>query len=39
MRTYKKVLPKGVRKVYKTTIGRKVRIVNKLYCKKPDTNK
>lgn len=35
MRTYKKNLPEGVRKIFKTTIGRKIRIVNKLYLKKP----
>jgi hypothetical protein len=34
MRTYKKTLPKGVRKKFITKIGRKIRIVNKLYCKK-----
>lgn len=36
MRTYKKNLPDGVRKIFKTTIGRKIRIVNKKYCKKPN---
>lgn len=35
MRTYKKELPEGVRKIFKTTIGRKIKVVNSLYCKKP----
>jgi hypothetical protein len=34
MRTYKKNLPDGVRKKFETTIGRKIRVVNKKYCKK-----
>jgi hypothetical protein len=34
MRTYKRNLPDGVRSKSETKIGRKVRIVNKKYCKK-----
>lgn len=37
MRTCKKNLPAGVRKKFITKVGRKFKIVNKLYCKK--TNK
>jgi hypothetical protein len=35
MRTFKRLLPEGVRRKFETTIGRKVRIVNTLYLKKP----
>jgi hypothetical protein len=34
MRTYKRDLPDGVRRKSETKIGRKVRSVNKKYCKK-----
>lgn len=34
MRVYKKDLPEGVRKQFKVTIGRKIKIVNKKYLKK-----
>jgi len=35
MRTYKRILPEGVKKRFETTIGRKIKVVNKLYLKKP----
>ena len=34
MKTYKKNLPDGVKKVFTTERGVKVRILNKKYCKK-----
>ncbi len=34
MRTYKANLPEGVRKKFETRVGRKVKLVNKLYLKK-----
>jgi hypothetical protein len=34
MRVIRKRLPEGVKQVYETTIGRKVKVVNSLYCKK-----
>lgn len=35
MRTFKRKLPEGVRSKFETTIGRKVKIVNTMYLKKP----
>lgn len=37
MRVYKKNLPEGVRKKFEITIGRKIKVINKLYCKKNNT--
>ncbi|MDD4298705.1 MAG: hypothetical protein PHS98_03645 [Bacilli bacterium] len=37
MRVYKKNLPEGVRSKFEVTIGRKIKIVNKLYDKKAKT--
>jgi hypothetical protein len=37
MKTVKKILPKGVRKAFTTKIGKKVKLVNKLYCKPKKT--
>ena len=34
MRVYKRDLPAGVRKKFEITIGRKIKIVNKMYDKK-----
>jgi hypothetical protein len=34
MKTVKKYLPEGVKKMYTTKIGRKVKVVNKLYVGK-----
>ncbi len=34
MKVVKKRLPEGVRKKFTTKIGKKVKIVNTLYCKK-----
>jgi hypothetical protein len=34
MKTVKKYLPEGVKKLYTTSIGRKVKVVNKLYVGK-----
>jgi hypothetical protein len=34
MRTYKANLPEGVRKCFSASRGVKVRLVNKMYCKK-----
>lgn len=39
MRVYKKNLPAGVRKKFEITIGRKIKIVNKLYDKKKTDKK
>lgn len=36
MRTVKRLLPEGVRRMFVIKIGRKIRVVNKLYCKKPN---
>lgn len=35
MKVIKKELPEGVRKKFVTKIGKKVKVVNSLYCKKP----
>lgn len=34
MRTYKRLLPEGVRKIFDISKGRKIRVINILYCKK-----
>lgn len=34
MKVIKKELPEGVKKKFVTKIGKKVKIVNNLYCKK-----
>ena len=37
MKIIKKELPEGVKKKFVTKIGKKVKIVNSLYCKKKNT--
>lgn len=39
MRVIKANLPDGVRKRFETRIGKKVKVVNKKYCKKKKTTK
>lgn len=37
MKIVKRNLPEGVRKKFEVKIGKKVKIINKLYCKKTAT--
>ena len=37
MRVIKANLPDGVRKRFETRIGKKVKVINKKYCKKKNT--
>jgi hypothetical protein len=39
MRIIKRNLPEGVRKIFETRIGKKVKVVNKLYSKKKPAQK
>lgn len=39
MKIVKKRLPEGVKKQFTTKIGKKVKIVNTLYCKKKKAKK
>ena len=36
MRIVKRDLPEGVRKMFVIKIGKKIKVINKLYCKKPN---